>query len=142
MAYVSYDIHMVHSNPYRKTAPLSSNLLMNASCLRYLTYSGTEHDVNLSSEAQFFEPEATDLTLEIPEPLSLKEKVAVTKQDSRVVVLGCGPYRIGSSVEFDWCSVSCVRTLRQLGHKAIVINCNPAPRRMSKWQLLETVVDL
>merc|ERR1719512_493699 len=44
---------------------------------------------------------------------------------SRVVVLGCGCYRIGSSVEFDWCSVSCIKTLRALGHQAIVINCNP-----------------
>merc|ERR1712048_773153 len=44
---------------------------------------------------------------------------------SRVAVLGCGPYRIGSSVEFDWCSVSCIKTLRALGHSAIVINCNP-----------------
>ena len=42
-----------------------------------------------------------------------------------MVVLGCGPYRIGSSVEFDWCSVSCVRTLRKLGHRAVVVNCNP-----------------
>jgi len=44
---------------------------------------------------------------------------------SKVAVLGCGPYRIGSSVEFDWCSVSCIKTLRSLGHQAIVINCNP-----------------
>merc|ERR1719356_1385808 len=44
---------------------------------------------------------------------------------SSIVVLGCGPYRIGSSVEFDWCSVSCIQTLRALGHRAIVINCNP-----------------
>merc|ERR1719478_261321 len=44
---------------------------------------------------------------------------------SRIIVLGCGPYRIGSSVEFDWCSVSCIKTLRGLGHQAIVINCNP-----------------
>ncbi|CBZ54796.1 hypothetical protein NCLIV_052220 [Neospora caninum Liverpool] len=41
------------------------------------------------------------------------------------VVLGCGCYRIGSSVEFDWSAVSCVRTLRSLGHHAIVVNCNP-----------------
>ncbi|PFH37015.1 carbamoylphosphate synthetase [Besnoitia besnoiti] len=41
------------------------------------------------------------------------------------VVLGCGCYRIGSSVEFDWSAVSCVRTLRSLGHRAIVVNCNP-----------------
>merc|ERR1719210_3143782 len=44
---------------------------------------------------------------------------------SRIVVLGCGPYRIGSSVEFDWCSVSCIKCLRALGHQAVVINCNP-----------------
>jgi carbamoyl-phosphate synthase len=43
----------------------------------------------------------------------------------RIIVLGCGPYRIGSSVEFDWCSVSCLRTLRSHGHTAFVINCNP-----------------
>lgn len=42
-----------------------------------------------------------------------------------VVVLGSGVYRIGSSVEFDWCSVGCVRELRKLGHQTIVINCNP-----------------
>jgi len=44
---------------------------------------------------------------------------------SSVIVLGCGPYRIGSSVEFDWCGVSCVKTLRSLGHEAVIINCNP-----------------
>merc|ERR1719356_1405109 len=42
-----------------------------------------------------------------------------------IIVLGCGPYRIGSSVEFDWCCVSCIKTLRSLGQRAIVINCNP-----------------
>jgi carbamoyl-phosphate synthase large subunit len=42
-----------------------------------------------------------------------------------VVVLGCGPYRIGSSVEFDSCCVSCIHTLRSHGAQAIVINCNP-----------------
>merc|ERR1719265_884569 len=45
--------------------------------------------------------------------------------DGPVIVLGCGPYRIGSSVEFDWCSVSCIRALRGMGRSAIVINCNP-----------------
>ena len=34
--------------------------------------------------------------------------------DQGVMVLGCGPYHIGSSVEFDWCAVSCIRTLRNL----------------------------
>jgi len=41
------------------------------------------------------------------------------------MVLGSGPYCIGSSVEFDWCAVSCVRTLRQAGLSAIVVNYNP-----------------
>eukprot|EP01059_Diplonema_ambulator_P033978 TRINITY_DN739_c0_g1_i1.p1 TRINITY_DN739_c0_g1~~TRINITY_DN739_c0_g1_i1.p1 ORF type:complete len:1495 (+),score=594.14 TRINITY_DN739_c0_g1_i1:49-4533(+) len=42
-----------------------------------------------------------------------------------VIVLGCGAYRIGSSCEFDWCAVSCVRTLNKLGLRSIVINYNP-----------------
>jgi carbamoyl-phosphate synthase large subunit len=42
-----------------------------------------------------------------------------------VVVLGSGPYRIGSSVEFDWCSVSAVKALQKHGKRAVVINCNP-----------------
>jgi len=41
------------------------------------------------------------------------------------LVLGCGAYRIGSSVEFDWCAVSCIRTLRAIGHRAIMVNYNP-----------------
>ncbi|GBP10933.1 CAD protein [Eumeta japonica] len=40
-------------------------------------------------------------------------------------VLGSGVYRIGSSVEFDWCAVSCLRELRNQGRKTIMINCNP-----------------
>lgn len=39
----------------------------------------------------------------------------VVFDDQGVMVLGCGPYHIGSSVEFDWCAVSCIRTLRNLG---------------------------
>src|SRR5260221_778063 len=42
-----------------------------------------------------------------------------------VVVLGSGPYRIGSSVEFDWTSVSTVIALKKYSKKSIVINCNP-----------------
>ncbi len=42
-----------------------------------------------------------------------------------VLVLGSGAYRIGSSVEFDWCCVNTVRTLRRLGHRTIMLNCNP-----------------
>ncbi|ETV71100.1 carbamoyl-phosphate synthase, large subunit [Aphanomyces astaci] len=42
-----------------------------------------------------------------------------------VLVLGSGAYRIGSSVEFDWCAVSCIRTLRRLGYRAVMMNYNP-----------------
>ena len=42
-----------------------------------------------------------------------------------VIVMGSGVYRIGSSVEFDWCGVRCARTLRSMGHKVSVINYNP-----------------
>lgn len=47
------------------------------------------------------------------------------KNEKSVVVLGSGAYRIGSSVEFDWCSVNAVETARKLGYKAIMINYNP-----------------
>ena len=42
-----------------------------------------------------------------------------------VIVLGSGAYRIGSSVEFDWCGVNALNTLRKSGYKAIMINYNP-----------------
>ena len=42
-----------------------------------------------------------------------------------VIVLGSGPYRIGSSVEFDWTSVAAINALKKHGKKTIVINCNP-----------------
>eukprot|EP01134_Creolimax_fragrantissima_P006085 CFRG6085T1 len=42
-----------------------------------------------------------------------------------VMVLGSGVYRIGSSVEFDWCAVSATRKLKNLGHKTIMLNYNP-----------------
>jgi len=44
---------------------------------------------------------------------------------NNVIVLGSGAYRIGSSVEFDWCSVNAATTCRKLGYKAIMINYNP-----------------
>lgn len=41
------------------------------------------------------------------------------------VTVGSGVYRIGSSVEFDWCAVGCLRELRKMGRKTIMINYNP-----------------
>ncbi|KIO34014.1 hypothetical protein M407DRAFT_240864 [Tulasnella calospora MUT 4182] len=45
--------------------------------------------------------------------------------DNGTMVLGSGVYRIGSSVEFDWCAVTCARKLRDMGHKTIMVNYNP-----------------
>lgn len=61
----------------------------------YVTYHGTEHDIPF------------------------------THDDKSVIVLGSGAYRIGSSVEFDWCSVNAVTTVKQLGYRSIMINYNP-----------------
>jgi carbamoyl-phosphate synthase large subunit len=50
--------------------------------------------------------------------------VQPAKKDS-IIILGSGPYCIGSSVEFDWCAVNTSKTLRKLGHSTIMINSNP-----------------
>lgn len=95
----------------------------------YMTYSGFEDDVDVNS---------VDLTRTAP----LKRMSSVDKRvramsevttghtlssfkDAGVIVLGCGAYCIGSSVEFDWCAVSAVRQLRRDGIKSIVVNYNP-----------------
>lgn len=49
----------------------------------------------------------------------------VESANGGVMVLGSGAYRIGSSIEFDWCGVSAIRTLRALGKKATMVNYNP-----------------
>jgi carbamoyl-phosphate synthase large subunit len=61
----------------------------------YVTYSGTTNDIDFP------------------------------KDKKSVIVLGSGAYRIGSSVEFDWCSVNAVNTARKLGYRSIMINYNP-----------------
>jgi carbamoyl-phosphate synthase large subunit len=61
----------------------------------YLTYHGCEHDVQFMNDNQ------------------------------SVIVLGSGAYRIGSSVEFDWCSVNAINTIRKDGLRAVMINYNP-----------------
>ena len=47
------------------------------------------------------------------------------KDKNQVIVMGSGAYRIGSSVEFDWCCVNSVSALRKLKYQTIMINCNP-----------------
>ena len=61
----------------------------------YMTYSGVEHDIDFARDNQ------------------------------SVIVLGSGAYRIGSSVEFDWCSVNTLYTLNEQGYRSIMINYNP-----------------
>jgi carbamoyl-phosphate synthase/aspartate carbamoyltransferase len=71
--------------------------------------------------------------------------------DEGVMVLGSGVYRIGSSVEFDWCSVRTIRTLREQGYKTVMVNYNPetvstdydeADRLYFENINLETVLDI
>ena len=61
----------------------------------YLTYSGTENDVQYAGDKR------------------------------SIVVLGSGAYRIGSSVEFDWCGVQALNTIRKEGWRSVMINYNP-----------------
>ena len=51
--------------------------------------------------------------------------ISFAQKEKSVVVLGSGAYRIGSSVEFDWCTVNATQTARKLGYKSIMINYNP-----------------
>lgn len=75
----------------------------------------------------------------------------VSFNDNGIMVLGSGVYRIGSSVEFDWCSVRTIRTLREQGHKTVMVNYNPetvstdydeADRLYFENINLETVLDI
>jgi carbamoyl-phosphate synthase large subunit len=54
-----------------------------------------------------------------------RDRPRVQGDRGSVVVLGSGAYRIGSSVEFDWCCVNCITSLEKLGYRAIVVNHNP-----------------
>jgi len=47
------------------------------------------------------------------------------QKEAQIIVIGAGPIRIGSSVEFDWCTMNCVWELREKGYKTTVLNCNP-----------------
>lgn len=47
------------------------------------------------------------------------------KDEKKIMILGSGPYKIGSSVEFDWCCVTTAKYLRKLGYKVVMVNYNP-----------------
>jgi len=52
-------------------------------------------------------------------------ETASSSESDKIIVLGAGCYRIGSSVEFDWCTVNMVWALQKRGFEVVVINCNP-----------------
>ncbi|MEK7171562.1 MAG: carbamoyl-phosphate synthase (glutamine-hydrolyzing) large subunit [Patescibacteria group bacterium] len=54
-----------------------------------------------------------------------KHDVKVDKRTRKIMVLGSGAYAIGTSVEFDWCGVTCVQTLQREGYETIMVNYNP-----------------
>jgi carbamoyl-phosphate synthase large subunit len=97
-----------------------------------MTYSGDHDDVAGGSTID--NPEGDLLT---PNSKAFKARIRsasvaekrqnelVEKKERGVIVLGCGAYCIGSSVEFDWCAVSAVRQLRRDGFKSIIVNYNP-----------------
>ncbi|MDR2962068.1 MAG: carbamoyl-phosphate synthase large subunit [Bacteroidales bacterium] len=89
----------------------------------YLTYNGVAHDVEFKApqppKGGYINPNQTS-GISCPPPSGELEGAS-----DAVIVLGSGAYRIGSSVEFDWCSVNAVNTIRQSGLKAIMINYNP-----------------
>ncbi|PWN50570.1 putative URA2-multifunctional pyrimidine biosynthesis protein [Violaceomyces palustris] len=75
----------------------------------------------------------------------------ISFDDKGIMVLGSGVYRIGSSVEFDWCAVRAIRTLRERGYKTVMVNYNPetvstdydeADRLYFENISLETVLDI
>ena len=87
----------------------------------YLTYNGEGDDIDnrkskVKVESQSQIKNQKDFSLHTLTPHS---------NDRKVIVLGSGPYRIGSSVEFDWCCVTCAQTISQNGFASIIINCNP-----------------
>jgi len=103
----------------------------------YMTYSGNTDDVVESKFSTRTAPSGKQKkTMMRSESATQFEKrvrsMSVTSdgglgesKERGVMVLGCGAYCIGSSVEFDWCAVSCVRQLRRDGFKSIIVNYNP-----------------
>lgn len=96
----------------------------------YVTYSGDTDDVSCSTTSLPRTPVKSSDSIEgfiqrRTRALSNVEQTLAEKKNKGVIVLGCGAYCIGSSVEFDWCAVSCIRQLRRDGFKSIIINYNP-----------------
>jgi len=88
----------------------------------YLTYNGEEDDIKFRNDK--FQ---TSNSKQKKKGSKIGNcKLEIGKDNNRkIIVLGSGPYRIGSSVEFDWCSVTAAQTVQESGLLPIIINCNP-----------------
>lgn len=84
----------------------------------YLTYNGNENDLDQTDYDSHNEVVASSIT-------AVTSTTPANTNKSSVIVLGSGVYRIGSSVEFDWCAVSCLKELKSLGYKTVMVNYNP-----------------
>jgi len=78
----------------------------------YLTYAGCAHDIDFTQHQQHQSAFSV-----------INDWAAINKKS--VIVLGSGAYRIGSSVEFDWCGVQALNTIREQGYRSVMINYNP-----------------
>lgn len=104
----------------------------------YMTYAGQKDDLQFSDRPSAITPSYRSSSSKFSDSLDSPSefqrrarrygsapKTIQEAKERGVMVLGCGAYCIGSSVEFDWCAVSCVRQLRKDGFKSIIINYNP-----------------
>ncbi|KKR66081.1 MAG: Carbamoyl-phosphate synthase, large subunit, partial [Candidatus Curtissbacteria bacterium GW2011_GWA1_40_47] len=138
----------------------------------YLTYNGESDDINSKSKARNSKQYQISnnknfkrfehLNLENSDSFrnskyesvfseNRKVEIRNSQNDRKVIVLGSGPYRIGSSVEFDWCSVTCTQTASKNNLSTIIVNCNPetvstdydmADRLYFEELSLETVLEI
>jgi len=88
----------------------------------YTTYHGDVDDDDEASLATTSQGGSSS-SIEVQDQIQ-EDRVKKAKKGG-VLVLGSGAYRIGSSVEFDWCAVSAMRALRAAGARALMVNCNP-----------------
>ncbi len=89
----------------------------------YLTYHGVESDIHFSDgSAQTVDN--SQLTINSDQTVNSQQSL-VNGRPKRAIVLGGGPYSIGSSVEFDWCCIEAARELGRQGYEVSMINSNP-----------------
>ena len=91
----------------------------------YFTYTHTPAFHDDFTEALAKAKQLVGMSLNLSSKYKPKHDINYYNHEKSVIVLGSGAYRIGSSVEFDWCSVNAINTARKLGYKSIMINYNP-----------------